>query len=223
MTTQPTFIVDFDSTLVQCESLDELARISLSHHADRQKIMQELEYITRQGMSGELPFDLSLTMRLQLFAATKPDVRTLIPFLEQHLSPSAKANHPWFSSNNKSIYIISGGFEEYIIPIAKYFSIPADHVYANRFTYRNEAIIGFDKNRYTSRTGGKAAQIAALHLPRPIIVIGDGYTDYEIKSTGYADEFWAFTETATRPKVIAKADHIITSFADVRQLSSTSA
>jgi len=39
-------------------------------------------------------------------------------------------------------------------------------------------------------------------------VIGDGYTDYEIKHAGFANKFYAFTENVEREKVLAKADHI---------------
>ncbi|HRI79618.1 MAG TPA: phosphoglycerate dehydrogenase, partial [Cyclobacteriaceae bacterium] len=39
-------------------------------------------------------------------------------------------------------------------------------------------------------------------------VIGDGYTDYEIKHSGLANKFYAFTENVERESVSSKADHI---------------
>jgi len=45
-------------------------------------------------------------------------------------------------------------------------------------------------------------------LPGDVYVIGDGYTDYEIKHSGLANKFYAFTENVEREKVLAKADHI---------------
>ena len=212
---QPTYILDFDSTLVQCESLDELARLSLANHEDRQAIMKDLEHITHRAMSGEITFDESLKGRLQLFDATRKEIQLLSEYLKKQISPSALAARSWFMANQARIHIVSGGFEEYIIPAAEQLSIPASHVHANRFILEGDKVVGFDTTRYTSRPGGKAAQIAALHLPHPVIAIGDGFTDYEIKSAGLADEFWAYTETVTRPQVTAKADRIIRSFTDV--------
>lgn len=212
--TQPTYILDFDSTLVQRESLDELARISLSSQVNQQAIMQEMEHITKRGMTGEITFNESLSARLQLFTATAGDIQTLVTDLKQHISPSALAAHSWFLANRTHIYVVSGGFEEYILPITQRLGIYDSHVYANKFIFKDGAVVGFDLTRHTSKPGGKAAQIATLHLPHPIIAVGDGFTDYEIKSRGLADEFWAFTETIDRPQVTKKADRIIRSFAE---------
>jgi len=39
-------------------------------------------------------------------------------------------------------------------------------------------------------------------------VIGDGYTDFEIKNSGLANKFYAFTENVERENVMSQADHI---------------
>jgi D-3-phosphoglycerate dehydrogenase len=46
-------------------------------------------------------------------------------------------------------------------------------------------------------------------------VIGDGYTDFEIKESGLANKFYAFTENVSRPKVTSQADHIAPSFDEI--------
>jgi D-3-phosphoglycerate dehydrogenase / 2-oxoglutarate reductase len=216
---RPTFIIDFDSTLVTCESLDELARLSLATHDNKQAIMQEVESLTSRGMAGEIAFYDSLQARLELFAATRTDIRDLVADLKTKVSPSALKSRGWFKENWTSIYIVSGGFEEYIIPIAELLDIPPSHVHANRFIFDGDQIVGFDAMRQTSQPGGKAKQVAALKLPRPIIAIGDGFTDYEIKEAGYANEFWAFTETTDRAQVTKKADRIVSSFSEVLDLT----
>jgi len=43
-------------------------------------------------------------------------------------------------------------------------------------------------------------------------VIGDGYTDYQIKAAGLANKFFAFTENIHRENVVQAADHITPSF-----------
>ena len=37
------YIIDFDSTFTQVEALDELARISLKKHPEKESIFQEIE------------------------------------------------------------------------------------------------------------------------------------------------------------------------------------
>ncbi len=39
-------------------------------------------------------------------------------------------------------------------------------------------------------------------------MIGDGYTDFEIKDAGLANKFYAFTENVGRENIIEKADHV---------------
>jgi len=67
---------------------------------------------------------------------------------------------------------------------------------------------GFDKENPLSANNGKTEQLKRLNLPGDVYVIGDGYTDYEIKHSGLANKFYAFTENVEREKVLAKADHI---------------
>ena len=51
--TQPVQLVfDFDSTVVAVEGLDELARIALADDPDRERTVEAIEAITRDGMSG---------------------------------------------------------------------------------------------------------------------------------------------------------------------------
>ncbi len=54
----------------------------------------------------------------------------------------------------------------------------------------------------------KLNYLKKLNLPGDIYVIGDGYTDYEIKHAGLANKFFAFTENVERENIKTKADHI---------------
>jgi D-3-phosphoglycerate dehydrogenase len=69
-------------------------------------------------------------------------------------------------------------------------------------------VTGFDKENPLSQNNGKVEQLKRLNLPGDVYVIGDGYTDYEIKHAGLANKFFAFTENVEREKVLTKADHI---------------
>src|SRR5579884_717658 len=192
----PTYIFDFDSTLVNVESLDELAAIALARGMDDPSSLTRLKEITALGMEGKIAYDESLSMRLKLFRATRKDVISLSEVLLLCISKSALSHTDWFNKNSDRIYIVSGGFIDYMQPVLNRLGIRTDHVFANKFTYDNSGnITGFEKDRPTSRKGGKAAQVSRLKLPKPRIMIGDGVTDLEVKESGYAEKFCAFTET----------------------------
>lgn len=215
-----TYILDFDSTLVAVESLDELARLALKDAPDGTERLTELHKLTSEGMSGKISFDEVLRRRLQLFSANRTHIAELVAILKDAITDSALELEDWFDENADDIYIVSGGFEDYIIPVVAELGIAPSHVFANKFIYdENGSITGFDTSRHTSKNQGKANQVAELQLASPIVAIGDGMTDYEIRARGEADEFWAFTQHIARPVVVERADRVLESFEDIEQLA----
>jgi D-3-phosphoglycerate dehydrogenase len=215
-----TYILDFDSTLVSVESLDELARISLEGQPDKETKLAQLHALTNQGMNGGLAFDESLRRRLELFAANRGHVEQVVELLKDAITDSALELEDWFEENADNVYIVSGGFADYIVPVAEELGIPASHVFANKFVYDAAGnIIGFDETLPTSKQGGKSEQVARLELAGPVVMIGDGMTDYEVRAKGMADEFWAFTQHVTRPTVVERADRVIGGFDEVEALA----
>lgn len=218
---EPTFIIDFDSTIIRGETLEELARISLRERPDRDDVMRQIQEICDQGMAGTLPFNESLQKRLNLFGAHRDSLALLIAHLQNDITPSVLKNKNWFQNNRDRVYVLSGGFEECTIPIVERLGIAPDHVLANKFEHDSSGkIVGFDTSRLLGKAGGKLRQVEALALPRPVIVIGDGFTDYEIRKAGAADEFWAYVENVNRPSVTKHADRTVKSFNEVVSLTS---
>lgn len=215
-----TYIFDFDSTLVGVESLDELARLSLADHPEREQRLSELHTLTNEGMNGRLAFDESLRRRLDLFQANRNHLFELVDLLKEAITDSALELEDWFEENADNIYVVSGGFADYIIPVVKELGIPASHVFANKFSYDDDGnVIGFDDSLPVSRPGGKAVQVTELELASPVIMVGDGFTDYEVRAKGAADEFWAFTQHVTRPTVVERADRVLESFEEIEALA----
>lgn len=209
------FIIDFDSTLTNCEALDKLAQIVLKKNPENENITQKIAAITAAGMEGKLSFRTSLGKRLRLLKITKSDIRKLTAVLKRNLSASIKRNRQFFKDNAERIYIISGGFKEFIVPIAGYLGISASHVLANTFIYRKDEVTGFDTHNPLSQNQGKVKAVAKLNLQGKIIVIGDSYTDYEIKKAGIAHKFYAFCENVKRDTVVKVADKILYSLDDL--------
>jgi D-3-phosphoglycerate dehydrogenase len=217
----PNFIFDFDSTIVPFETLDELAKISVQNQPNGGAIIQEIHNLTQQAMDGSLSFHESLKLRLSLLKPTRAHLTALSTLFLQHITPSILRNKKFFQDFSEHIYIVSGGFIEIIHPIAKALGIPLSHCYANRFIYDYEGnIVGLDETNLLAHDQGKANQVKRLKLSNRTIVIGDGFTDYEIKALNAADSFFCFTEIVTREKVTQYADAVIPNLDDLFELCS---
>jgi D-3-phosphoglycerate dehydrogenase len=209
-------IIDFDSTFVTVESLDELADIALRGNRRREKILHEIKEITRLGMEGKIAFKDSLKKRLALFSPKKEHLQELILLLKNSVTPSILRNKDFFRPFAENIYIVSGGFTDYIAPVVEEFGIARAHVLANSFKYKRSGKIGgADMKNPLARSGGKAEAVAKLNLKKDVYVIGDGMTDYEIKEKGLCKQFIAFTENVYRKNVAELADMICPNFDDV--------
>ncbi len=206
---QTFFVIDFDSTFTKVEALDVLGEISLVGRPDRNDALDQIKTITDRGMAGELSFTESLELRLKLLRAHRNQLPALIEILTGKISDSFQRNKEFLAENADHIYIVSNGFREFIVPVVASLGIQADHVLANTFVYDDEGnIVDFDRSNPLSANGGKPQVIRGLHLDGEVYVIGDGYTDYEIRESGAADRFYAFTENVLRPRVVEKADFI---------------
>lgn len=209
MVSNRNFVIDFDSTFTQVEALDVMGDISLEGHHEKEERLKKLADLTNSGMAGDLSFRDSLIQRLELLNAQESHLPELINRLKSKVSISFIRNKEFFNENSKNIYIISNGFKEFIVPIVADFGIKEDNVFANSFKYDKEGkIIGFDMDNVLSSNNGKVEMLKSLDLQGDVYVIGDGYTDYEIKAAGLANKFYAFTENVERDNVLQKADHI---------------
>lgn len=203
------FVIDFDSTFTKVEAFDALAEISLKDHPDVEKLKKAIFDITNQGMDGSISFRESLEKRIEILAPNKRHLEQLVVVLRELVSESFKRNREFLQTYADYIYIISNGFHAFIDPIVTEFGIKPENILANRFHFDDQGnVTGFDKENPLSQNNGKVEQLKRLNLPGDVFVVGDGYTDYEIKQAGLANKFFAFTENVEREKVLSKADHI---------------
>lgn len=203
------FVIDFDSTFTKVEALDVLGEIALEGKADKTERLKEIKEITDEGMNGSLTFRESLVKRLEILDAHQKHLPKLVDELKKQVSKSFQRNKEFFKNYKDKIFIISNGFKDFIVPIVNEYHIKTENVYANSFEFdKSGNITGFDQNNALSVNGGKAKQLKDLGLQGDVYVIGDGYTDYEIKAAGMANKFYAFTENVKRDNVLEKADHI---------------
>lgn len=208
-----TLILDFDSTFIQVEALDELAAIALHDDPQRDEVIEKIRKITTAGMDGSILLTESLSRRLALLQANKKHIDALINILNNRISNSIQRNAQFLKQFSDNIYIVSSGFKEYIVPVVSQFGIKNEHVFANTFCFDSQDnIIGLNKSNPLSQDQGKVELVKSLNLSGDVWVIGDGITDYEIRKENAAHVFFAFTENVSRSAVTIKADHILKNF-----------
>lgn len=207
------YIIDFDSTFTQVEALDELARISLKNHPDRENRFQQIEDLTHAAMEGRLSFNESLYKRVQLLDAHREHLDLLVSRLKKKVSASFSRNKLFFKKHAAEVLIVSGGFKEFITPVVMPYHILKENIYANTFRFDKAGkIIGFDEQNPLATEGGKVKLLEQLDLQGELFGIGDGHSDFQLKESGHIKKFYAFTENIERKSVSAKADHVTPSF-----------
>jgi HAD superfamily phosphoserine phosphatase-like hydrolase len=207
MAALPTLIFDFDSTLVRVETLESLADLALAGRADADAIRAEVAELTDKAMAGEIDFGQALRRRLALLPLRRDHVLALADRILDEGTPSVRRNLRFFNENADRIFILSGGFREIIAPIATRLGVAPDRVLCNDLMYDAEGrVTGVDAANPLSRENGKPEVIRDLGLSGPVVMVGDGWNDAEVKLKGAADRFYAFTEVVRRGPVVEVAD-----------------
>lgn len=213
---KPYFIIDFDSTFTKIEALDLLCEIVLHGDPRKDEVSAQMHEITNRGMDGSLDFRSSLSQRMALLQPHRRHIEALAEALKGQISDSFKRNADFIVSHKEQVYVVSNGFKDFIVPVVEHYGLLANQVYANEFTYDESGnVVGFNEEIPLSRSGGKPIVIRDLNLSGEVLVIGDGYNDFEIREQGYASKFYLFTENVTRAKVLEIADHIAPSVDEI--------
>ena len=216
LTAEKHFIIDFDSTFTKVEALDILGEISLNAHPERDLRLQKIAEVTDRGMAGEMSLRESLEARIGILDAHQSHLQELVNRLSKLISKSISRNKQFFEENAANTYIVSNGFKDFIVPVVASLGIKAENVFANDFVFDDTGkIVDFNRDNVLSSNGGKVKQIEQLKLQGDVHMIGDGYTDYEVRKAGVAKKFYAYTENVERESVKQHADHIAPSFDEI--------
>jgi phosphoserine phosphatase len=188
---------DMDSTLVQGEAIDELARA--------RGVLDDVAKITARAMNGELDFDQSLRQRLALLsgldASVLPQIAERLPLTEgaERLIRTVKAL-------GYKTAILSGGFTYFGEHLGKLLGI--DYVHANELEITHGKLTGRVIGPIVNgkRKADLMKEIAAQEQIRleQVIAVGDGANDLPmINAAGLGIAFHA------KPKVKESAEQQI--------------
>ena len=200
-------LIDFDSTFIKSESLEVISDISLIHNPNSIETIAQIKELTSKAMEGKISFADALIKRIQLLNAKKEHIDLSIKKIENDISNSFNKNRKFFTENFKNCYIVSGGFTDIIEPVVANFCIPKKNIFANELIFdKNGYLESINQNNPLSQDLGKIS--VAKKIKGKKIIIGDGYTDYEIKKHGIASQFIQYTENINRKNLNKNADFI---------------
>lgn len=198
---------DVDSTVSPDEGIDLLAA--------QAGVGDRVAALTRDAMGGAVLFEDALRARLALIRPSRGLIDACLAAHPPRLTPGVAALFAALAARGTHVYLVSGGFQEMIRPLASSLGVPPARVFANALRFSPEGdYLGFDEGAFTSRSGGKAA--ALQHLKdrfgyAPLIMVGDGVTDLEARPP--ADGFIGYGGVVAREPVRAGADWFVTDFA----------
>ena len=194
--------LDMDSTLIDAEVIDELARAA---GAER-----EVAAITDAAMRGEVEFSGALRSRLARIAGLS--VESLEGIARNlSLSPGADRMLGALDRHGYRIAVVSGGFAWFARRVAERFGFRVDHIHAHELVIRGGRLTGEIEGDVID-SAAKAAfvrRIAAHEgiAHEQIVAVGDGANDAEMLSAaGLGVAF------RPRPVLAEAADHVLEHF-----------
>tara|TARA_B100002052_G_scaffold284457_1_gene296347 strand:- start:2382 stop:3107 length:726 start_codon:yes stop_codon:yes gene_type:complete len=215
MKTKFSIIIDFDSTIIKSESFDCLSKIILNQTKNKSEIIKKISNLTNQGMNGEISFEQSMNERLLLLNMNKNHIKSLSLEASEDFDETFIKNLDFFEKLVENIYIVSGGFKEVIEDAFKFISSKSWNIFGNEFKYRGDSIIGINRKNLLSKNLGKVKLVESLNLSGDVIVVGDGYTDYELKKFNVANYFLCYTRNIKRDKILEYSDLVCNDFNQV--------
>ena len=178
-------MLDVDSTLIDQEVIDELAKIA--------GLGDQVSEITSRAMAGELDFENALRQRVRLLKGHSKEILTQVR-AKITLTHGAEELISTLHSLGVKVGIVSGGFEEVIAPLAG--ELTLDFFRANRLAIDNGVLTGEVSGRIIGRHE-KAEALRDFAKDSGVdisqtVAVGDGANDIEmIKSAGLGIAFCA--------------------------------
>lgn len=121
---------DIDCTVTTDDSLDMLARFLGKGEA--------VAALTDAAMNGQMPLEEALRRRLEILDVTPSDLARFHEAFpaKSRLTPGAKELVAALTERGARVYLISGGFRELALPVARALGVPADRLFANRMNFQ---------------------------------------------------------------------------------------
>ena len=204
-------ILDVDSTLSGVEGIDWLA--SLRGH----QIETSIARLTAEAMEGMIPLEAVYGKRLELVKPTATEVRDLSEVYLARMATDARTSIGRILARGVAVLLVTGGIREAILPVAREIGLAESDVHAVPIYFdRAGSYHGFDERSVLTRQYGKRLAVEQISPRSPVIAVGDGVTDLEIRPA--VDAFAAYTGFVRRESVVEKADFVVEDFRQLTEL-----
>jgi phosphoserine phosphatase len=166
-------VLDMDSTLIQQEVIDELART--------QGVYDKVAAVTHRAMNGEIPFDDALRERVKQLAGAPISVFDQV-LQKIELTPGADSFVRVLKRLGYRIAVISGGFVQVTEPIRQ--KLGLDYGFANELEVKDGKLTGRVVGAIVNRQRKadlleSLAQMERISLDQ-VIAVGDGANDLDM-------------------------------------------
>ena len=211
MTRFKSVVLDVDSTLSGVEGIDWLASLRGS------EVQEWSATLTARAMDGSIPIEAVYGERMRVVRPTMSEIQKLGAVYVERVAEHARETLAELRAHDIELVMVSGGLREAILPLAEELAVPEDHLHAvSVFFNANGEYAGFDERSVLTRQDGKSSTVRQMALKGPVLAVGDGMTDSEMKSV--VDSFAAFTGFTRRNAVVERADHVLENFDQLRAL-----
>ncbi|MFN2635521.1 MAG: HAD-IB family phosphatase [Gemmatimonadaceae bacterium] len=204
-------VLDVDSTLSGVEGIDWLASLR------GKEVEAWSATLTAEAMAGKLSLDTVYRKRLDVVRPDREEVSELGKVYVSRIAPSASETLRELSKRRIDVAMVSGGLREAILPLAGLLGIKDDRLCAVSIFFDEEGKYkGFDESSPLASQRGKPKAVQEMKLAHPILAVGDGMTDLEMKPA--VDGFAAYTGFVRREQVVEGADFVIDTFRALKDL-----
>ncbi len=201
-------VLDVDSTLCSIEGIDWLAE-------RRDPVLAaELRQRTNAAMAGEIPLESIYADRLERIRPSATDIAALAEAYRAAVAPEAATVISRLRDAGVAVQLVSGGIRQAIAATARDLDFDDVELHAVGLYFDGHGgYRDFDRASPLATAHGKCDVVRAIGLTGPILAVGDGSSDAELREVVQA--FAAFTGFVRRGPVVALATHECHSFDDI--------
>jgi phosphoserine phosphatase len=168
-------------------------------------------------MEGKLPIEAVYSERMRAIKPALAEIEQLGRVYVERMAPRARETLTELRARGIELVMVSGGLREAILPLARELGVDEQRVHAVSVFFDEEGnYAGFDERSLLTQQDGKRITVRDMGLRGPILAVGDGMTDCEIRQV--VEGFAAFTGFMRREPVVQRADFVIENFDQLRKL-----
>jgi len=206
-----TVVLDVDSTISGIEGIDWLAE------RRGPDVAAKIGSLTNEAMRGEIALESVYGARLSVIRPSRDEIAALGVAYQEHMAPGLRVAFDRMRAAGVKLVLVSGGLRQAIAPMATSLGVGATDLHAVDVRFNDDgSYLAFDSSSPLTTSSGKQTVLEQLALARPIFAAGDGATDVAMRAV--ADKFAAYVGFARRENVVAQADLVVDSFAQLADL-----